>query len=264
MRRYTDPRHREVRNVPQPGEPQPGIAKSSPEALLRAYWAEIAARRTPWPSEPELATQLGISRPALREALVRLEVEGLIRRRRGDATYVNAPASRIVTRFDQQARFDMALSDAGLDASTEHILAETVIVTDDQAATLEVANGSPALRVVKRWRANGVIVMVAKDLIPLVRSDGRALELPEPLVTPVRLFPFIHALRNEPIEWEIARPSAATPTSEERAWFDDDELDAMLTLDLTGVSRQGNVLYQNRELHRPGAVPFGFVRSIRH
>jgi len=239
-------------------------AKARPEELLRAFWVETAAQRASWPSEPELAVKLGISRPALREALVRLEAEGLIRRRRGDATYVNAPASRIVTRFDQQARFEMALSDAGLDAHAEHILAETVTVTDEQASTLEIPTGSPALSVVKRWRAEGTIVMVAKDLIPLVRSDGAALVLPEPLATPVRLFPFMQALRDEPIEWEIARPSAATPSAQERQWFDDEDLDAMLTLDLTGVSRRGQVLYQNREMHRPDAVPFGFVRSIRN
>ncbi|MFD1722820.1 GntR family transcriptional regulator [Amnibacterium endophyticum] len=234
------------------------------EALVRAFWAESAATGAPWPSEPDLAVALGVSRPALRESLTRLEAEGLIRRRRGDATYVNAPAARIVTRFDQQARFELALEDAGLVAEAEHLFAEQVVLDDATCQQLGVPTGAPGLAIGKRWRADGRVVMVALDRIPLVRSDGGRLPLPDPLQTPVRLFPLMQALRPDPIEWEIATPGASRPSRQEAEWFEDASLEAVLTLDLLGVSRRGDVYYRNRELHRPGAVPFGFVRSIRH
>jgi GntR family transcriptional regulator len=236
----------------------------SPDALVRRFWADAAATGHPWPSEPDLAIRLGISRPALREALTRLEAEGLIRRRRGDATYVNAPAARIVTRFDQQARFELALEDAGRTSAVEHLFAEKVTLDDETCARIGVPVGAPGLSVGKRWRADGQVVMVALDRIPLVSQDGAPLALPEPLTTPVRLFPLMQALRAEPIEWEIATPGAARPSSREAEWFEDPNLEAVLTLDLLGVGRRGDVFYRNRELHRPGAVPFGFVRSIRN
>jgi len=43
------------------------------------------------PTERELADQLGISRPTVREALIALEVEGRIRIRVGSGIYVTAP-----------------------------------------------------------------------------------------------------------------------------------------------------------------------------
>lgn len=45
------------------------------------------------PSEAELSTQLGISRPTLREALKSLEQEGLILRRHGIGTFVSSQTS---------------------------------------------------------------------------------------------------------------------------------------------------------------------------
>lgn len=46
------------------------------------------------PSEPELAKQLHVSRFSLREALLRLEADGYIVKRRGIGTFVNKPSSR--------------------------------------------------------------------------------------------------------------------------------------------------------------------------
>jgi DNA-binding FadR family transcriptional regulator len=53
------------------------------------------------PAERELATQLGVSRPSVREALIALEVEGMIEVRTGSGIYVqsttrNTPASTAI------------------------------------------------------------------------------------------------------------------------------------------------------------------------
>ena len=46
------------------------------------------------PAERDLARQLGVSRPSLREALIALEVEGLLDVRVGSGIYVTQPGSR--------------------------------------------------------------------------------------------------------------------------------------------------------------------------
>ena len=43
------------------------------------------------PPERELALQLGVSRPSLREALIALEIEGIVETRMGSGVYVCAP-----------------------------------------------------------------------------------------------------------------------------------------------------------------------------
>lgn len=45
------------------------------------------------PAERDLAAQLGVSRPSVREALIALEVEGMIEVRTGSGIYVKAPAA---------------------------------------------------------------------------------------------------------------------------------------------------------------------------
>ena len=45
------------------------------------------------PTERDLAEQLKVSRPTVREALIALEVEGLVRIRVGSGIYVSEPAA---------------------------------------------------------------------------------------------------------------------------------------------------------------------------
>jgi GntR family transcriptional repressor for pyruvate dehydrogenase complex len=65
--------------------------------LIRAGEFPVGARLPP---ERDLAVQLGVSRPSVREALIALEVEGLVEVRMGSGIYVTAreaaPASRDV------------------------------------------------------------------------------------------------------------------------------------------------------------------------
>jgi GntR family transcriptional regulator len=69
---------------------------------LRAIWRDAADEGTGLPGESVLAELLGVSRPALREALVRLTAEGLIDRRKGAGTVVNPAALEMPIRLDRQ------------------------------------------------------------------------------------------------------------------------------------------------------------------
>ena len=46
------------------------------------------------PPERDFAVQLGVSRPSLREALIALEIEGLVEIRMGSGVYVCAPPAQ--------------------------------------------------------------------------------------------------------------------------------------------------------------------------
>lgn len=60
-------------------------------ALIRAGEFPAGSRLPP---ERDLAKQLGVSRPSVREALIALEVEGLVEVRIGSGIYVLAPSAR--------------------------------------------------------------------------------------------------------------------------------------------------------------------------
>ena len=54
------------------------------ERRLQRLWADAGQRRGPMHGETVLASSLEVSRPAVREALVRLEERGFIHRRKGE------------------------------------------------------------------------------------------------------------------------------------------------------------------------------------
>src|ERR1700719_2371254 len=85
-----------------PGEKRSGMKRDDLQERISDAWREAAAAGEPMPAEPALAQRLMASRPAVREALVRLEEQGYIRRRQGADTAVNRRMLDITGRIDQQ------------------------------------------------------------------------------------------------------------------------------------------------------------------
>jgi GntR family transcriptional regulator len=205
------------------------------------------------PGEPVLASLLGVSRPALREALVRLEAEGLIGRRKGADTVVNRSALEMPIRLDRQTPFEIALERAGYATTVEVLESGEVALDPEEAATLQRPAGSPALRAVKRWRADGEVAMVA-IAVSWVRPEGIDLL--------ASVFDTTTTLHGQPAVWESAwpRPCAVDPPLD--AWLELPEGTPILALDLVGISRGGQRCYLATEYHVPGRVPQGFIRCL--
>ena len=93
------------------------------------------------PAERDLARQLGVSRPSLREALIALEVEGLLDVRVGSGIYVTPSKSR-----------GRAFEINGASGPFEVIRARWMI--EGECAALAAKHGTPAqLRAIKRAHA---------------------------------------------------------------------------------------------------------------
>lgn len=223
------------------------------ESILRSLVREAAQGNGVLVGEPTLAAQLGVSRPRLREALARLENEGLVRRRKGTLTVVNRPGVEMAARFDLQFDYSEMLAQGGMRAEMDLLDVEVTERPDDSG----LDEGSSVLRTVKRWRADGTPAMVAVDTLLLPPGGLGGVD------PTTSVFDLVELLWGEPLEWEVATPGACLLVDPFAGWLDCTTGAPALTLDLLGVSASGRRLFAAAEHHVPSMVRYGFIRTVR-
>ena len=100
------------------------------------------------PAEGELAKQLGISRPTLREAMGNLEGQGVILRRHGVGTFVTSPAQGTIQGGLEQLESVRSLAErAGVALNRADWVVSVVDAPARIAKKLEIKTGTPLARV---------------------------------------------------------------------------------------------------------------------
>ncbi|GAA1511883.1 GntR family transcriptional regulator [Nocardioides humi] len=225
------------------------------ERRLQRLWAEAAERGGPMPSEIALASSLEISRPAVREALVRLEERGFIHRRKGADTTVNSSLLGIPARFEQRLDSSALIAAMGRTPSVTVVSADVGEVSLDEADEYDVSPRRTVLRTTKVWSADGEPVLVARDVVPvLTDTDPTALDPAAPMSELAR------ALVGEQVGWELVWPGADGLSPEDAGLTGRPEGEPAMTLEATGISRTGTVCYWTREVHLRGAFRYAMVR----
>jgi GntR family transcriptional regulator len=128
------------------------------------------------PSESNLAAQLGISRPTLREALFNLEQEGVIVRKHGVGTFV-APAygDRLASGLERLESI-LALADRqGMSTQMLRLSVEQIPADDRLAERLELAPGTPLTRVRRTIAVDGRSAAYLVDFMPAAVLPPEAL-----------------------------------------------------------------------------------------
>ena len=120
------------------------------------------------PTEAELTARFGVSRPALREALKGMELDGIIAAQRGSGRYV-APAmavqvERPITAFESVTEM---LGRAGHRPQTRLLQAGRVPSPPDVAAALGLAEDSPVWRLEKLRLIEGQPLLYSLEYLPL-------------------------------------------------------------------------------------------------
>jgi len=106
------------------------------------------------PAEGELAKQLGISRPTLREAFGMLEAAGVIERRHGVGTFVTAPAQGVIQGgLEQLVSLRSLANNAGVKEVREDWVIEEGKAETEIAEKLKLAADEPVLHVQMTIRA---------------------------------------------------------------------------------------------------------------
>ncbi len=126
------------------------------------------------PSEHVLSSQLGISRPTLREALHQLEEEGAIVRRHGVGTFVAQPQPIIEAGLEVLESLERLAERSGLHVDMGEVTIEERPTTPRESKGLGVATSTPVTAIRRVMLADGKRIAHLIDVVPqtyLHRSD---------------------------------------------------------------------------------------------
>ena len=139
------------------------------EDLLRGRIREgVYAPGMRMPSESELSEELGVSRATVRTVLAKLAVNGLILRKQGDGTYVNARVEKISAHLGNVWDFICLIESNGFTPSIHFISKEIRPATEKEAEMLSVEPGERLLSLRRLFLADDKPVIMTHNLFPLL------------------------------------------------------------------------------------------------
>ena len=118
------------------------------------------------PPEIDLATDLGVSRTTIRDALSRLEHEGAIYRRQGAGTFVNEHGLRIKSRLENIWSYEQLLEDHGYEPSVRVLDATRTSADLTTIEALDLDDGDTVLFIEKLFLENEEPVVLTINRIP--------------------------------------------------------------------------------------------------
>jgi GntR family transcriptional regulator len=118
------------------------------------------------PPEAALAEGLGVSRTTIRDALARLEHEGVIHRRQGAGTFVNMVGLQIKSRLEEIWSYEQVLQDHGYTPSVMVLRDEVLPADAEVAEALGVAIGAEVLAIEKVFLEDDEPVVLTHNRIP--------------------------------------------------------------------------------------------------
>ena len=120
------------------------------------------------PSEAELVESLGVSRVTVRAGLARLVERGVLERRQGSGTFLVRPpeGSRLQSGLERLETYTVHAERLGLELDSKDVTIEAAGAAADEAAALEVVEGTPLVRVSRVLLIEGRAVAWMVDVVP--------------------------------------------------------------------------------------------------
>ena len=130
------------------------------------------------PSELELASDLGVSRTVVRDALSELERDGYLERVRGIGTLVNRDVVQLKNRMDQKLEFYKMIRAIGKEPCSDNLSVTREIASPALAEKLQLPTDASQTLVFVRRRvmADDTPVLFSTDILPLSLFDNKRLE----------------------------------------------------------------------------------------
>jgi GntR family transcriptional regulator len=118
------------------------------------------------PSEPKLASQLGVSRATLREAMRIFETQGVIYRRQGSGTYVLQSSPVIESGLEVLESIETLARRIGLNTKLGEMQIQSREANQEECQALRLDEGTKVVVVSRIIRADGKSAAYLVDILP--------------------------------------------------------------------------------------------------
>jgi len=222
---------------------------------LRTYFQELASQGGPKPSEKELSERFGAGKSATRDALIRLEVQGLIRRRQGARLDLNTFALLNGDSYHFGGKVIDVLVPGAADVVTHEN--RPVLLDARTAKRLAAEEHMPAIRLVKVVTESGVPIALSRSVIR-VHSLPVA-DFDETLAPRV----IASQLLGEETVWLNITPTAINIDAEDATLLDIKPGTAVIVYDVIGLGADGQPLYLLELTSVPQRRGWAFVCTVQ-
>jgi GntR family transcriptional regulator len=137
------------------------------QEIVRLRWQ--AGERLP--SESELCARFSLSRTTVRQALARLEQEGLITRRKGFGTYVASASPRMWLLQSQEGFFQDEVSRMGRAVSSQILSRRVGELPHWAADALGLPQGAEGVVMERLRSVDGKLALCVTDCLPAAQAD---------------------------------------------------------------------------------------------
>ena len=232
------------------------------EAVLRKRIHVLRATDGRLPAETDLASEFGVSRVTVREALSSLERRGLILRRQGLGTFVNRNVSDLQLRLDESVEFSELIRTAGFEAGLASVTCEIGTAPEAIARQLLIEANDPVLNIRKVFTANGSRVIFCLNVIPLnlVPADQHAdlLKLLDPTLS---VYNLLARSFHERVAYQLSEVGAQHADLDVAGMLGADACTPLLVIEEIGYNDGQRPVFYGLEHYVPGLIHFRFIRK---
>ena len=209
------------------------------------------------PSETDLAHELHVSRNTVRDALSRLEMEGVIFRKQGAGTFVNETTLLVKTRLEEILPYETLIQEHGYTPSIHLVSVDDPITDANIAADLLLKPNEPLLMIQKLFFADKQPVILNTTYIPiiLIQQPYIAADLQAPI------YEFLPRFCQQMLAYYLSDivPLVATPSLTARLNLPDKKM-ALLSLEEIGHNQDKMPIIKAKSYFRDDLLRLRLIR----
>lgn len=213
------------------------------------------------PSEAQLASELGVSRLTVREALTVLENEGYITRSQGSSTVVTTFARKLTGKIDCVGELGNFIKGCGYKAKVDNIFYTWEPCTEEQAEYLNINPGDELLVLEKRFLADSTPAAYCINRIPRAYLDRETFEEDE---LGEHIFSFIERTCNVKFSHDFMQLVPSIVDEKIGEILNLKKNTPLLRFDITKYTDDGQPIMFNSEYYVHDLIKFTACRTISY